>query len=110
MPGFQNEISADMPKAVQNIARVQNFSDIAILVNHGVSYVVSFGVGHGVRHMVSLKSVMVLVMRSVIGSVMRSVMGSARGQSWGGPGVGFYMSRRVLVPKVTRCIKIVKWQ
>ena len=44
--------------------------------------------------MVSLKSVMVLVMRSVIGSVMtmRSVMGSARGQSWGGPGVGFYMS------------------
>ena len=102
MPGFENEISADMPEAVQNIARVQNFADIAILVNHWVSHVVSFGVGHGVRHMVSLKSVMVLVMRSVIGS--------ARGQSWGGPGVGFYMSRRVLVPKVTRCVKIVKWQ
>ena len=64
MPGFENEISADMPEAVQNIARVQNFSDIAILVNHGVSYVVSFGVGHGV----SLRSVMVLVMRSVMGS------------------------------------------
>ena len=27
MPGLENKISADMPKAVQNIARVQNFSE-----------------------------------------------------------------------------------